>query len=54
MAKTFNLIKNKELARWLAIVLIGIALILETVEFAFGISESGFSFEDLFVYLFDV
>jgi len=53
-AKSFNLIKNKHAAYLLAIVLIIIALAIETVEF---ISESilgVFLFENLFTYIFEL
>lgn len=53
MRKEFNLIKNKSVARAIAIVLISIALVLETVEFAVGAIHF-FQFEKLFLFLFDL
>ena len=49
-----NLIKNMKLANMLAIILISIALVLETVEFAFDCTTGAFLFQNLFAYIFEV
>lgn len=49
-----NLIKNKHMAYLLAITLITIALIIETVEFVFSCFSEIFLFQDLFAYIFEV
>lgn len=49
-----NLIKNKFIAHLFAIILISIALIIETVEFAFECTSGEFLFQTLFAYIFEV
>lgn len=51
--KVFNLIKSKELSRMLAIIILSITLVLETVEFIVE-TQHGFTFERLFPYVFDL
>ena len=53
MSKEFNLIKNGNTARILAIILIAIALVLEAIEFFVGASHN-FKFESLFLFVFDL
>ena len=54
MEQGFNLIKNKHLAKKLAIILISIALVLQTVEYVFTSIYIGFSYEDLFAFVFEI
>ena len=54
MEQGINLIKNKHVARMLAIILILIALILESVEFFSELHAEGLLFENLFAYIFEI
>ena len=54
MEQGINLIKNKHVARMLAIVLISIALIIESIEFFSELQAEGFLFENLFAYIFEI
>ena len=54
MEQGINLIKNKHVARMLAIVLISIALIIESVEFFSVAFEDRLLFENLFAYIFEI
>ena len=53
MAKGINLIKNKYVAHTLAVILICIALAIETVEFVMS-SIDYFSYQTLFAYVFEI
>ena len=53
MLEKFNLIKNKSYAHSLAILLIVVALILQTIEFVANAAGGKFLFETLFAYIFD-
>lgn len=54
MEQGINLIKNKHVARMLAIILILIALILESIEFFSELHAEGLLFENLFAYIFEI
>lgn len=51
--KIFNLIKSKEAARLLAMFIISITIVLETVEYFVDLRH-GFTYERLFPYVFDM
>ncbi len=52
--KGFNLIKNKHVARMLAIVLISIALVLVSIEYIAEVAHGNFSYEYTFAFVFEV
>ena len=52
--KGFNLIRNKKVAHYLAMILIAVALLIEAIEFITICVEEHFSFEAMFAFIFEV